>query len=191
VLVLASSSLYRRSLLERLRVPFEVVAPAIDESALADERPRETALRLAEAKARAIIAGRPGDVVVIGSDQVADLAGTLLGKPGGRDAALAQLLAMRGRTVVFHTAVCVMGGSPARVQVEEVPTTVRMRHFSEAQALHYLAIDAPYDCAGSARIESLGIALVERVVSDDPTALIGLPLIALVGMLLRAGVEIL
>ena len=191
MLVLASSSPYRRSLLQRLRVPFEVAVPAIDESALAGERPRETALRLAEAKARAISAGRPGDVVVIGSDQVADLAGTPLGKPGGRDAALSQLLAMRGRTVVFHTAVCVMRSSPASVQVEEVPTTVQMRHFSEAHALHYLDIDTPYDCAGSARIESLGIALVERVVSDDPTALIGLPLIALVGMLQRAGVEIL
>ncbi len=191
MLVLASSSPYRRSLLERLRVPFEVAVPAIDESALPGERPRETALRLAEAKARAISAGRPGNVVVIGSDQVADLAGTPLGKPGGRDAALAQLLAMRGRTVVFHTAVCVMRGSPATVQVEEVPTTVQMRHFSEAHALHYLDIDTPYDCAGSARIESLGIALVERVVSDDPTALIGLPLITLVGMLQRAGVEIL
>lgn len=187
-LVLASSSPYRRALLERLRLPFDVAVPAVDETPHEREHPRAIALRLAEAKARAVASARPGDVV-IGSDQVASLEGRPFGKPGGREAALAQLLAMRGRTVVFHTGLCVVAAG--QTYLDEVPTEVQWRTFDIAQAERYLDRDTPYDCAGSARIEALGIALVERVQSTDPTALIGLPLIALVTLLSQAGVEVL
>jgi septum formation protein len=189
VLLLASSSPYRRALLERLRIPFEVVAPNVDERPLAGESPRDTALRLAQAKAQAGAAGRHA-ALVIGSDQVATVDGTPIGKPGTRDAALAQLRAMRGRVVEFHTALCLFDASRATIEVQNVPTIVQFRSFTDAQAERYLDIDQPYDCAGSARIESLGVALVDRVESADPTALIGLPLIALVTMLERAGIEV-
>jgi len=189
VLVLASSSQYRRSLLKRLRLPFEVAAPQVDERVEAGETPRATALRLAQTKAGAIAAARPRDLI-IGSDQVASLDGAPLGKPGNHAAALAQLHAMRGRTVEFHTAICLFDGSRGTIEVEEVPTSVHFRHFSDEQAQRYLEVDRPYDCAGSAKIEALGIALVERVQSTDPSALIGLPLISLVGMLMRAGVAV-
>ena len=189
MLVLASSSPYRRALLERLRLPFEVVVPNVDERPLAGEAPRDTALRLADAKARAGATGH-GAALVIGSDQVATLDGAPVGKPGSRTAALAQLRAMRGRVVEFHTALCLFDGARGTTQVENVPTIVQFRSFTDAQAERYLDIDQPYDCAGSARIESLGIALVERVESTDPTALIGLPLVALVTMLQRAGVDV-
>jgi len=189
MLVLASTSPYRRGLLERLRIPFEIEAPRVEECASPGETPRQTALRLAASKARAVGESRGRDLI-IGSDQVADLDGRPLGKPGGHDAALAQLRDMRGRVVVFHTALCVLDAACGRCELEEVPTTVRFRRFSDAQAARYLEADTPYDCAGSARIESLGIALVESVESADPSALIGLPLIALVSMLQRAGVEI-
>jgi len=187
-LLLASTSQYRRALLERLRVPFGAVAPGVDEVAQPGEAPEATALRLAEAKARAVASVRPG-AVVIGSDQVAMLDGKVLSKPGTHAAALAQLLASRRRAAVFHTAVCVLD-SAGIVQVLNVPTTVYYRDYSDAQAERYLEIEQPYDCAGSAKIEGLGIALVERVESTDPTALIGLPLIALVGMLQRAGIAV-
>jgi septum formation protein len=190
VLILASSSPYRRSLLERLRVPFAVAAPEIDESALPGEAPRSTALRLAEQKARAIASGLT-EGVIIGSDQVAVLDGKPLGKPGSHDAALSQLRRMRGRAVVFHTALCVLDVEVGQCQTAEVPTTVVCRDYSDEEAVRYLELDRPYDCAGSAKIEALGIALVEEVVSRDPTALIGLPLIALVTMLRRAGVAVL
>ena len=189
MLLLASSSPYRRALLERLRIPFEVVAPNIDERPLAGESPRDTALRLAQGKAKAGAVGRNA-ALVIGSDQVATLEGLAIGKPGTREAALAQLRGMRGRLVEFHTALCLFDTARGTTQVENVPTIVQFRAFSDAQAERYLDIDKPYDCAGSARIESLGVALVERVESTDPTALIGLPLIALVTMLERAGVEV-
>jgi septum formation protein len=189
VLVLASSSKYRRSLLERLRLPFDVAAPFVDERAHDGETPRATALRLAQTKARAIAAVRPRDII-IGSDQVASLEGTALGKPGSHAAALAQLRAMRGCTVEFHTALCLIDGARGTSELEDVPTSVRFRYFSDDQAERYLRSDKPYDCAGSAKIEALGIALVERIESTDPSALIGLPLIALVGMLIRAGMEI-
>jgi septum formation protein len=189
VLVLASSSPYRRSLLERLRLPFEVAAPLIDERPQDGETPRSTALRLAQAKARAVAAARPRDLI-IGSDQVASLEGKPVGKPGNHAAALAQLRAMRGCTVEFHTALCVIDGSRSTSELEDVPTSVKFRYFSDEQAERYLRSDRPYDCAGSAKIEALGIALVERIESADPSALIGLPLIALVGMLMRAGMEI-
>jgi septum formation protein len=190
VLILASSSPYRRSLLERLRVPFAVAAPEIDETPLAAEAPRETALRLAEQKARAVC-GDLSDAVVIGSDQVAVLDGKAIGKPGTHEAALSQLRAMRGRSVVFHTALCVFEAANGHCQIDEVPTTVLCRDYSDAEAERYLERERPYDCAGSAKIEALGIALVQEVVSRDPTALIGLPLIALVTMLRRAGVAVL
>ena len=189
VIVLASSSRYRRSLLERLGLPFEVAAPHVDERAEPGETPRATALRLARTKARAVAKTRPHDLI-IGSDQVASLEGAPLGKPGSHEAALAQLHAMRGRTVDFHTAVCLLDASRGSDEVDEVPTSVEFRRFSDAQAERYLRSDRPYDCAGSAKIEALGITLVERVQSTDPTALIGLPLIALTGMLIRAGIEL-
>lgn len=186
MLVLASSSPYRRSLLERLRLPFTIAVPDVDETPLPNEAPQATAMRLAEAKARAVDA----PALVIGSDQVAVLDARPIGKPLTHEAAMAQLLAMRGRTVIFHTALCVVDASTGDAQLEDVPTTVVFRSYSEAQAARYLERDRPYDCAGSAKIEALGIALVERVTSSDPTALIGLPLIALTTMLARAGVEI-
>ena len=147
------------------------------------------ALRLARSKARAVANGRAAGLI-IGSDQVATLDGTRLDKPGTRDVALEQLRTMRGRVVEFHTAVCLLDVRSGACEVEDVPTVVQFRNFTDEQAQRYLDIDQPYDCAGSARIEALGIALVERVESADPTALIGLPLIALVGMLKRAGVEV-
>jgi septum formation protein len=173
----------------RLRLEFSVASPAIDESALPAEKPENTALRLAQAKARAVI-DEHVDALIIGSDQVAELGGAALGKPGNREAALAQLAAMSGQRVVFHTAVCVLDGRTGHVQTENVRTVVQMRSYSAAQAARYVDIDQPYDCAGSAKVESLGIALIERVDSSDPTALIGLPLIALVTMLARAGIDI-
>ena len=188
-LVLASSSAYRRALLERLGLPFSVAAPHVDESPLAGETPAATALRLSEWKARAVAVHSHG-ALVIGSDQVASLEGRPVGKPGHHDAALAQLRAMRGRTVEFHTALCLLDTRSGTVQIENVPTRVEFRDFSDAQAERYLEIDRPYDCAGSAKVEALGIALLARVESADPTALIGLPLIALVRMLERAGVRV-
>ncbi|HYC45346.1 MAG TPA: Maf family nucleotide pyrophosphatase [Burkholderiales bacterium] len=189
VLVLASSSPYRRTLLERLLVSFTVFAPNVDERASPGEAPVDTALRLAAAKARAAARSHPR-ALVIGSDQVAVLEGRPLGKPGGHDAALAQLRRMRGRVVEFHTAVCLLDAATDTIQIEDVPTTVQFRQFTDAQAERYLRVDTPYDCAGSAKIEALGIALVARVESTDPTALIGLPLITLVRMLESAGIAV-
>lgn len=188
-IILASSSRYRRELLERLNLQFASLAPAIDETPIAGETAHATARRLAESKARAI-AIKHIDAYVIASDQVAVLDGKLLGKPGNQDVALAQLSAARGRSVVFHTAVCLLEPRDGRCQIEEVPTTVHYRKYTDAQALRYVEAEPAYDCAGSAKIESLGIALIERVESTDPTALIGLPLIAVVSMLAKAGIEI-
>jgi septum formation protein len=187
-IVLASTSPYRRELMQRLRLRFEVRAPAVDEVRLPGETPFAMSLRLAQAKAGNIAAGSKG-LVVIGSDQVAELDGEPLGKPHTHAAALAQLERMQGRSLVFHTALAVV--SDEVIQVDSVPTTVTFRRLHRAALEHYLRSDLPYDCAGSARIESLGIALVERVVSDDPTALIGLPLIRLTSMLSTAGVDVL
>lgn len=188
-LTLASSSAYRRTLLERLRLPFEVVAPRVDETPFPDEPAERTALRLAEWKARA--AAQAGqDALIIGSDQVAVMDGKSLGKPGDHSAAVRQLRAMRGKSVVFHTAICLYNTVSGGIQVANVPTTVVFRDFSDLLIERYLTLERPYDCAGSAKIEGLGIALVERVVSDDPTALIGLPLMRLVSMLKREGVEV-
>ena len=189
-IVLASTSRYRRELLGRLRIAFDVEAPQVDEAPLAGEAPRETALRLAIAKAREVQSRCPG-AVVIGSDQVAEIDGTALGKPMSHSAALAQLERMQGQTVVFHTALAVAGPGRDALQVDSVPTTVLMRTLPRAALERYLRLDEPYDCAGAAKIESLGIALVASVESNDPTALIGLPLIRLTAMLSHAGIEIL
>lgn len=188
-LVLASTSPYRRDLLARLRLPFEVAAPGLDEAALAGERARDTALRLAQAKARSVAARFPR-ALVIGSDQVAALDGEHLGKPGGHEAAVAQLRAMRGKTVLFHTALALLNSASGALQTAEVPTEVRFRAYSDAEIERYLEIERPYDCSGSAKIEGLGIVLVERVSGDDPSALIGLPLVRLSAMLRNEGVSL-
>jgi len=187
-LILASTSRYRRDLLARLRLPFDVDPPKIDERPLAGEAPAATASRLALAKASAV-AARHADAVVIGSDQVADLAGEGVGKPGDHERARAQLRAMRGRIVVFQTAVAVVCAATGFAESALVPVTVRMRELSDAEIERYLRAETPYDCAGSAKIETLGIALVESVGSDDPTALIGLPLIRTCELLRRAGID--
>jgi septum formation protein len=191
-LILASSSAYRRELLGRLRLPFEALAPDIDESPLAGEAPQATALRLARTKAAAIAATHPG-ALVIGSDQVATLDGEQIGKPGDHARALAQLQKMRGRRVVFHTALCLWDGRATNpdqaAQVENVQTFVTFRDLPDAELDAYLRLEQPYDCAGSAKNEGLGIAILERIDSSDPTALTGLPLIALTSMLRRAGVS--
>lgn len=189
-IVLASTSRYRRELLERLQLPFEVIAPQVDESPRAGEAPRDLALRLAAAKARDVHVRCP-DALVIGSDQVAELDGAALGKPFSHADALAQLERMQGKAVVFHTALAVAGPSREALQLDCVPTTVRMRSLPLAALDSYLRTDEPYDCAGAAKIESLGIALVDAVESTDPTALVGLPLIRLTSMLAEAGVAVL
>jgi septum formation protein len=191
-LILASSSAYRRELLGRLQLPFEAIAPDIDETPLPGEPPEATALRLAREKAAAVARAHPG-ALVIGSDQVATLDGVQIGKPGDHARALAQLQTMRGRRVVFHTALCLWDGRlppdvAAQVaQLENVQVFVSFRDLPDAELDAYLRIEQPYDCAGSAKNEGLGIALLERIDSSDPTALTGLPLIALTGMLRRAG----
>jgi len=187
-LVLASTSRYRSELLQRLRLPFTVRAPGVDEAALPGEKPQALALRLALAKADAI-ADLDRDAVVIGSDQVADLDGSAIGKPGDHARAVAQLRSMRGRTVVFHTAVAVACVDSGFRAAEVAPVTVRFRDFGDAEIEHYLRTEQPYDCAGSAKAETLGIALLEAIESDDPTALIGLPLIRTSALLRRAGID--
>ena len=187
-LILASSSVYRRELLERLQLPFAVMAPGVEELTEAGERPIETAARLARAKARAVAIEHP-DAVVIGSDQVADLAGAALGKPGDHARACAQLRSMRGHLVLFHTAVAVVCVA-RQIDINDLATVrVRFNNYSEADIEQYLRAEQPYDCAGSARSEGLGIALLASVESDDPTALIGLPLIRTCALLRRAGIE--
>jgi len=188
-IVLASTSPYRRDLLARLRLPFEVRAPAVNEAALPGEAARETALRLAQAKARAVAPDCPA-ALIIGCDQVAVLDGVSLGKPDNHANAVAQLRAMRGRSVLFHTALTLFNARTGVSQTAEVPTTVRFRHYGDAEIERYLEVERPYDCAGSARIEGLGIVLVESVESIDPTALIGLPLMQLAAMLRNEGVAV-
>jgi len=186
-IILASSSRYRRALLRRLQVPFRSVAPDIDETPLPGESAPATARRLAIAKTHAL-APIGSNVLIIGSDQTAVVEGQLIGKPGNLRAAVTQLGLLSGKTAVFHTAVCVLDTATRRHQCRIVPTVVRFRAFSPSQARRYVQLERPYDCAGSARIESLGIVLVKTVKSSDPTALIGLPLIALTSMLQDAGV---
>jgi len=177
-------------LLERLGLPFEVHSPDVDETALPDEQPRALALRLAAAKARKVGATSRG-ALVIGCDQVAALDGALLGKPGGHARAVAQLRLMRNREVVFHSALTLFNTITGSLQATAVPTAVRFRDYSDADIERYLVREQPYDCAGSAKIEGLGIILVERVAGDDPSALIGLPLIELVTLLRNEGVAVL
>jgi len=189
-LILGSSSPYRSELLHRLRIPFEAISPDIDETPQPGESPEATAMRLCERKAMAIATQASG-CLVIGCDQVATLDGIQIGKPGTHENALAQLQLMRGREVVFHTALCLLDGRPAArtpIQIENVQTFVTFRDLPDAELDAYLRIEQPYDCAGSARNEGLGIALLESVRGTDPTALTGLPLIALTSMLRRAGV---
>lgn len=185
-LILASTSRYRQELLTRLRLPFEAVAPEVDESALPGEVPAALAERLALAKARAVAARHPG-AVVIGSDQVADLDGEAIGKPGTHERAVEQLRRMSGQQVVFQTAVAVV--APGLAATERAEVRVRFRVLGDAAIEAYLRADQPYDCAGSAKVESLGVALLEAVDSDDPTALIGLPLIRTCALLRRAGLD--
>lgn len=189
-LVLASSSIYRRELLERLRLPFTIDSPDIDETPYPDETPQATALRLAEAKARAV-GQRIRPALIIGSDQVVMLGDQQLGKPGTHANAVRQLQLMRGKEVAFHTALCLFNTETGRAQIQDVPTQVRFRELSDAEIERYLHLEQPYACAGSAKSEGLGIALLEWMRSDDPNALIGLPLIALINMLANEGVEIL
>ena len=189
-LILGSTSPYRRALLQRLRIPFEIAAPDVDETAQPLETPKQLACRLAMAKARAIAAQFPG-CVVIGSDQVADLDGQALGKPGDHTRATAQLQSMRGRTVIFQTAVAVVCLETGFAQMDLAQVKVKFRELSNDEIETYLRAETPYDCAGSAKSEGLGIALLESIDNDDPTALVGLPLIRTCRMIQAAGVRVL
>jgi septum formation protein len=189
-LILGSTSRYRRELLERLRVPFTCVSPEVDETPRPGESPQDLACRLALAKAQAVAALHP-HAVVIGSDQVADLHGQPLGKPGTHERAVAQLQAMRGQTVVFQTAVAVVCAHTGFAEVDLAQVRVQFRDLTGAQIEHYLRAETPYDCAGSAKSEGLGIALLARIDNDDPTALVGLPLIRTCSLLARAGLDLL
>jgi septum formation protein len=189
-LILASTSVYRHQLLGRLRIPFSVISPEVDESALAGELPEQLARRLALAKAQAVAVRHP-DAVVIGSDQVADLSGSALGKPHTHARAVAQLQTMRGQTVVFQTAIAVVCQASGFNQSDLAQVRVRFKPLTDAQIEHYLHAEKPYDCAGSAKSEGLGIALLERIDSDDPTALVGLPLIRTCRLLEAAGLAVL
>jgi septum formation protein len=186
-LILASSSPYRQQLLQRLGLPFVAIAPNLDESPLPSETPKNLTLRLAQAKAQAIAALHP-NAWIIGSDQSADLNGQIIGKPGAHQVALDQLKQMQGQAVVFHTAVCLIGQSFC--QTIHVPTTVQFRNLPDQVLDQYLRLEQPYDCAGSAKSEGMGIILLEKIESEDPTALIGLPLIALTSLFHQAGIPL-
>lgn len=188
-IVLASTSPFRRELLERLRLPFDVARPDTDESPLPGEDPEATAIRLAIDKAKAVSARFP-EALIIGSDQVAHANGRTYGKPGSRDRAIAQLSEMSGNSIVFHTAVALLNTRSGKTQSACVPTTVRFRPLSRAEIERYVDAEQPFNCAGSAKSESLGVALLDYMRGDDPTALIGLPLIALCHMLRDEGVTL-
>ena len=189
-LILGSTSTYRRELLSRLHIAFDVASPDVDETALPGEAPRALAMRLALAKAHAVAVRFP-DAVVIGSDQVADLNGQSLGKPGTHDNAITQLRLMRGQTVIFQTAVAVVCLATGFEQHSLAAVKVQFSNMSDGEIENYLQAEKPYDCAGSAKSEGLGIALLDAIDSDDPTALIGLPLIRTCNMLRAAGIELL
>ena len=189
-LILGSTSLYRRDLLTRLAIPFECCSPEVDETAQPNETPVHLACRLALDKARAV-AHRFPQALVIGSDQVADLDGLTLGKPGNHERAVAQLQLMRGRSVVFQTAVAVVCLETGFEQADLAQVKVRFRQLTDPEIQAYLRAEQPYDCAGSAKSEGLGIALLESIENDDPTALIGLPLIRTCRLLRAAGLELL
>lgn len=188
-LILGSSSIYRRELLQHLQIPFEVCSPDLDETPLHGETPEMTACRLAEAKARAVALTYP-DALIIGSDQVAVLEGTQLGKPLTHANATKQLRFMRGKEVVFNTALSLFNSRSGNMQTRLIPFRVKFRELSDQQIETYLTREQPYHCAGSAKSEGLGIALIERMSGDDPNALIGLPLIALVEMLAHEGINV-
>ncbi|MSP34470.1 MAG: septum formation inhibitor Maf [Limnohabitans sp.] len=189
-LILGSTSRYRKELLTRLRIPFETAAPGVDETPHSNESPKDLALRLALAKARAVALKNP-EAVVIGSDQVADLEGTPLGKPGNHTNAILQLQRMRGKTVIFQTALSVVCIATGYERTDLAEVKVKFRDLSDAEIETYLRAEEPYDCAGSAKSEGLGIALLDAIDNDDPTALIGLPLIRTCQMLREAGVKLL
>ncbi|MBN9133725.1 MAG: septum formation inhibitor Maf [Nitrosospira multiformis] len=188
-LILGSSSIYRRDLLQRLQIPFDISNPDIDETPLPGESPDATAVRLAAAKTRAVAATHPG-ALIIGADQVAVFEGIQLGKPLNRHNATRQLQLVRGKEVLFYTALCLFNSDQGNMQARLVPSRVKFRLLSDPQIENYLDKEQPYHCAGSAKLEGLGVALIEHMESEDPTALIGLPLIALVEMLTLEGVEI-
>ncbi|NOT14019.1 MAG: septum formation inhibitor Maf [Methylotenera sp.] len=188
-LILASSSIYRRELLERLQIPFITISPQVDETPLANEKPEDTALRLAQAKARKVALKHP-NALIIGCDQVATLEGVQLGKPMTHDNAVKQLRLMRGKKVIFHSALCLFNAETDNMQATNVPFIVQFRHLTDAQIENYLLKEQPYHCAGSARSEGLGIVLIESMQGDDPNALIGLPLIKVIDMLQNEGVPI-
>lgn len=188
-LILASSSIYRRELLERLQLPFTTIAPDVDETPFDGEKPETTALRLAQMKARKVAEQRP-KALVIGCDQVAALDGLQLGKPLTHDNAVKQLRMMRGRSVTFYSALCLYNARLNRMQIEVVPYVVQFRDASDTQIENYLLKEQPYHCAGSAKSEGLGIALIQAMHGDDPNALIGLPLIKLINMLQNESVNV-
>ncbi|MBI5437977.1 MAG: septum formation inhibitor Maf [Nitrosomonadales bacterium] len=188
-LVLASTSTYRSELLKRLQLPFEIAAPDVDETALPDESARATSMRLAQQKARAV-ASRYPDALIIGSDQVALLEGKQLGKPLTHDNAVRQLRTMRGKTTCFYTALALLNSKTGNMQTEVAENHVTLRDLSDAEIEGYLLKEQPYHCAGSAKSEGLGIALISKMTGDDPNALIGLPLILLIGMLRRENVRL-
>jgi septum formation protein len=190
-IILGSSSVYRSELLSRLRMPFEVIAPDIDETPHPGELPQDTALRLAKEKAYAVAKHAP-DALIIASDQVATLNNQQIGKPGNHANALIQLQTMRGKEVIFHTALCLLDNrlphNPHAIQLTNVQTFVTFRNLPDEELDAYLQLEQPYDCAGSAKNEGLGITILEKIRTSDPTALTGLPLIALTSMLRQAGV---
>lgn len=188
-LILASTSQFRRELLTRLQIPFTAVAPEADETALPEESPAQTAERLAELKARAVAAQHPNSLI-IGSDQVAYLGKQRFGKPGRRENATAQLRAMRGNTVIFHTGLCLLNTQTGRCQLAGIPTEVRFRELSDSEIERYLDREDALNCAGSAKSEGLGVTLLDYMRGDDPNALVGLPLIELSRMLRAEGVNL-
>ena len=190
MLVLASTSAYRRTLLERLGMPFFTASPQVDETRGANERPEALVARLAESKARAVAEAHPG-ALIIGSDQVAVIDGEILGKPGGRQQAIDQLTRASGKTVTFYTGLCLLDASTGRARTVCEPFRVCFRSLTPTQIAGYVDREQPFDCAGSFKSEGLGIALFERLVGDDPSALIGLPLIRLLDLLHAEGVDVL
>ena len=188
-LVLASTSPFRRELLSKLGLPFVTVNPATDESVVHGETPETTALRLSEAKARAVASQYP-DALIIGSDQMAFIDDQVFGKPGTHDNAVKQLKTMRGRTVNFFTGLCLLNTQTGRAQLRGVPMLVTFRNLSDEEIENYLQKEKPYNCAGSAKSEGLGIAVIEKMQGKDPNALIGLPLIALCDLLRNEGVSV-
>ena len=189
-LILASSSRYRREVLEKLHLPFACVSPDIDETPFASESPERTSLRLAESKARKVAENHP-NALIIGCDQVATVDGLQIGKPGNHENAVRQLTMLSGKEVVFHSAICLYDSASQHMQSTIVPYYVKFKVLTPPQIETYLRLEQPYDCAGSAKSEGMGIALLDYMRGDDPNALIGLPIIALVNMLQQSGIDVL